>query len=100
MRNIVDIQKNEILRAIWLEGKLEGYAEGYAIGYARGLARGRLEGKVEMLSLQLKMKFGRLPKWAQERVATATPAKLDRWALKVLTADTLAEVVGERYPSP
>lgn len=47
-----------------------------------------------LLREQLETKFGRLPRWAEFRLSEATPPQLERWAKKVLTADTLESVVG------
>jgi hypothetical protein len=60
------------------------------------LHEGRVQGKSEMLRDQLEIKFGSLPKWAGDRLASATPAQLERWAKKVLTGSTLETVLGKQ----
>jgi hypothetical protein len=92
MRNVVDIQKNVILKEIWDKGKAEGAVE----GEARGLERGVVEGQRQTLTTLMQMKFGEFPKWARDRVARAPVDNLDLWLRKVLTAPTLEEVLGKR----
>jgi hypothetical protein len=60
------------------------------------MAEGRAEGKAELLREQLRVKFGSLPKWVQGRLSKATPAQVERWARRVLTADTIEGVFGRR----
>ena len=60
------------------------------------LAEGRSQGINEVLQLLLETKFGPLPKWARERMAKSTPAQAERWAKKVLTAETLEAVLGKK----
>ena len=54
------------------------------------------KGMNKMLHVQLETKFGPLPKWAGDRMSKATPPQIERWAKKVLTADTLEAVLGKR----
>ncbi len=65
-------------RQLWEEGRQEGKAEG----------------KAELVSRQLRLKFGELPVWAEERLAKATAVELDAWSERLLAAQTLREVVG------
>jgi len=78
------------------EGKAEGRAEGKAEGRAEGKAEGRAEGKAEILLRQLEARFGRLAPDAVNRVLTAAPPDLDRWAVQVLDARTIEEVLSSR----
>ena len=39
------------------------------------------------------MKFGELPEWAEQHLASATDAQLEAWALQVLTANSLEEML-------
>jgi hypothetical protein len=71
-------------------------AEGEARGEARGEAKGKAAGKAEIIIDLLGEKFGPLPKWARMRVEKAEAPLLERWTKKVLTAETLDEVVGKR----
>ena len=71
-------------------------AKALAEGKAEGKTEGKIEGKIALLHNQLAAKFGPLPKWARLRVEGATPALVERWANKVLTAETLEETLGKR----
>ena len=96
----IDIDKNVILKDIWAQGKaegrVEGRVEGKAEGRAEGKAEGKAEGRAEALIELLQAKFVRVPKWAQERIAKATPERLASWTRKTLTADSIEDVVGKR----
>ena len=63
----------------------------------RGEARGRTEGRNAILSRQLAKRFGQdiFDIKLQERLRTATPEQLDRWAERILDAKTLEEVFEE-----
>jgi hypothetical protein len=89
---LIDVNKNEILRDFVEEAKAEGHAEGLAKGHAEG----RVEGRAEVLREQLGTKFGRLPKWAEERISRGSAAQVQRWARKILTAETSEGVLGKK----
>jgi hypothetical protein len=102
--NVIDIEKNEILRDIihdltdqaQAKALAKGLAKGLARGLAEGLAKGRGEGMVKLLREQMETKFGPLPKWAEERLAQASTTQVERWARKVLAAKTLESVLGKK----
>jgi hypothetical protein len=52
--------------------------------------------RVQMLREQLKAKFRALPKWADEKLESATPLQIRRWSRKFATADTLEGVLGKK----
>jgi predicted Zn-dependent peptidase len=54
------------------------------------------DARVEILRDQLTAKFRTLPKWADEKLESATPAQVQRWLRKILTAETLTDVLGKR----
>jgi hypothetical protein len=90
--NVIDIEKNEILRDIIRD--LMDQAQAKAL--AKGLAKGRGEGMVQLLREQIQTKFGPLPKWAEERLSQGSAAQMERWARKVLAAKTLESVLGKK----
>lgn len=106
--NVIDIEKNEILRDIirdltdqaqakaLAKGLAEGLAEGLAKGETKGLAKGRGEGMVRLLRELMQSKFGPLPKWAEDRLSHPSTAQVQRWARKVLDAKTLESVLGKK----
>ncbi|MBO0867933.1 MAG: Rpn family recombination-promoting nuclease/putative transposase [Micromonosporaceae bacterium] len=61
-----------------------------AEGEARGEARGRAEALMQLLAL----KFGPLPQPALDRLRAAPTDQLEAWTARVLTADTLEQVLG------
>jgi predicted transposase YdaD len=69
-------------------------AEGEARGRAEGRAEGLAEGRAEMLVQQLTLKFGPLPEAVSETVHAASSDQIQTWAARVLTADTLNQVLG------
>jgi hypothetical protein len=68
----VDIAKNEFLQEV------------------------RKRAKTEMLLNLLDAKFGPLPQWATDRLDRGSPSQIERWAKKVLTANTLEGVLGKK----
>jgi hypothetical protein len=92
MRYAKYVDDHLILREI----RAKALAEGEAKGKAEGEAKGKAEAIAALVSDLLGEKFGPLPRWARVRVETAEPAQLERWAKKVLTAETLDEVLGKR----
>ena len=49
-----------------------------------------------ILRVQLETKFGKLPKWVDERLAEATSVQIERWLKKILSAETLEGVLGRK----
>lgn len=54
-----------------------------------GIEQGMLKGAAGTLQKLLKLKFGDLPSWVQQRLEQATPEQLDAWTGLVLTAESL-----------
>ncbi len=52
--------------------------------------------RVQVLRDLMKTKFRTLPKWAEQKLESATPAQTQRWLRKILTADTLEAVLGKK----
>jgi len=53
------------------------------------------EGVEGTLRKQIALKFGELPVWADERIASASDAQLDDWVAQILTADSLEALLGK-----
>ena len=53
----------------------------------------RLEGRAALLLEQIGHRFGRISDTTRARIEAATPEELDLWAVRVLTAATLDEVL-------
>ena len=69
-------------------------------GEARGKAQGKAEGKREVLLLQLRQRFGRLPAAVVSRIEKAESDELDVWSSRVLTASSLGEALEAKVAAP
>lgn len=69
-------------------------ADAEAKGRAVGEARGRIAGKADLLRKQLTLRFGELSESSDLRIASASEGELERWAERVLTANTVDAVFG------
>ncbi len=58
-------------------------------------SEGRLEGRRETLLAQLTVKFGPLPAELARKVREADEAALQRWAVNVVTTETVDAVFAE-----
>ena len=67
--------------------------EGRQQGLQQGLHQGLVEGRRELLLKQLGVRFGALPQAAVARVNSAGVGDIDRWAERILTAPSLADVL-------
>jgi predicted transposase YdaD len=83
-------------------GRKEGLQDGRREGLEEGLQKGREEGREEGLLHERKLlqkllvrRFGALPEAVVARVNAADFAQLEAWADQVLTALTLADVLGD-----
>jgi predicted transposase YdaD len=80
------------------KGMAEGLAEGMATGMAKGMAAGRAAGRAEgqadgerrALTLLLSRRFGPVPAWAEEQIATAELETLERWIMQAAVSESLA----------
>jgi hypothetical protein len=100
---IIDVKKNPILME-WHRQMEEQVNEDFRQatkqareeGLEEGREKGLEKGQIKTLLTQMETKFGRLPKWARHRVTTARRLQLERYAKKILDADTLESVIGKR----
>lgn len=63
--------------------------------YGQGKAEGKAEGRIEIILKLLALRFGPLTEADQTRVRGARDAQLDAVAERMLTAETLEEVVSQ-----
>ena len=78
----------------WLqEGELKGRQEGEESGRQEGEQMGRRQGEAAILLRQLERRFGALPGWASDRIATADTVALEEWSLRVFDAASLDDVL-------
>jgi hypothetical protein len=68
------------------------------VGYARGAIEGRAEGQRTVLLRLLAARFGELPGKVRQQLLRCTPAELEQWTERILTARTLEEVFAPEKP--
>lgn len=74
----------------------EGRAQGLEEGMEKGLEKGMEKGQAKLLIRQVTRRFGELPEAAAARIRSASAAELEAIADRVLTAQSLQEVFGDR----
>jgi hypothetical protein len=98
LRKLGDSIRTEVRQMPILDDIMDHDVLGPAI--RQGLEQGRKEGKEEgkqeeglaILRKQMTKRFGRLPGWAEERLAAMSVAELEDLSLAVLDAKTVAEL--------
>jgi len=65
--------------------------------FKRGLQEGKLEGKLEgerkVLRRQIEKRFGPIPSWAEEQLASPSAAELEDLIVRVLDAGSLEDLL-------
>lgn len=77
-----------------LQMRLDNYVPRSDWGRAH-YAKGKTEGKAELLVKQMTLKFGSPTPTVVERIEAATIEQLDRWALRILTAGTVDQMLAD-----
>jgi predicted transposase YdaD len=75
------------------KGRQEGLEKGLEQGIERGIEQGIGQGEARVLLRLLTLKFGPLPEAVQTRVDSADADTLLRWSERVLTAESLNDVL-------
>jgi hypothetical protein len=84
---MIDLRENVILR--------EWYDEAVAKGRSEGRTEGVTEGSSRVVRELLQAKFGPLPAAVQQLLARASTSDVERWAIRILKADTLDAVFAD-----
>jgi len=63
--------------------------------YDQGLEQGVVQGELQLLSRQLRKRFGELPEWAEQMLKEASGGMLEIWSERILTAVSLEDVFAE-----
>ena len=66
----------------------------YKRGLDEGLEKGLQRGQTILVRRQLKRRFGPIPAWVEQRLKKATTDQLEAWAVKLLEAKSLKELLG------
>lgn len=82
LHRLTPLEETRAYQSIFVKGEAKGKAEGEAEGVAKRLKR------------LLARRFGSLPPWAEERIATAQIAQLDTWIDGLLDAESLTALIG------
>jgi hypothetical protein len=61
-------------------------------GLEQGVQQGLQQGELTLLRRQIEERFGPIPQWAEDRLATRSAAELEELAVRVLKAKTLEEL--------
>lgn len=99
--NIAEIdQIHDLLEAnAMLEQTIERwFEEATTKGLAKGMQQSMQQGLAKAVTLQLQLRFGPVPPWAQDRLASAGEDQLIEWAAAVLTASSLQDLFGAGDP--
>jgi hypothetical protein len=88
--------KNEIEEAekMLTEVKLENMPF-YSVGLEKGMEKGMAKGEAAILVRLLERRFGPLTGDDRQRIERASSAQLETWADRVLTAETVKEVLAD-----
>ena len=72
----------------------KGMQKGMQKGLEKGLEKGLHQGFSKAVALQLQLRFGPVPDWAQQRLASASEEQLVTWTGAILTATSLQDFFG------
>lgn len=75
------------------EWKQRWLQQGIEHGIQQGMQQGLVQGEAIMLHRLLESRFGPLPDWARERIATADTETLETWGLRILQAQSIDEAL-------
>jgi predicted transposase YdaD len=87
-----DIMDHKVLGPAIRQGLEQGRKEGKEEGKQEGRQEGKQEEGLAILRKLMIKRFGRLPGWAEERLAAMSVAELEDLSLAVLDANTVAEL--------
>ena len=79
----------------WFE---EATTKGLQKGMQQGIQEGMNQGFAKAVALQLQMRFGPVPPWAQDRLSMANEEQLTQWLGVILTAKSMDELFATDGP--
>jgi hypothetical protein len=96
LRQLESIIEREANHMPVLGGILDNKVLGreYKRGLKTGIEKGKVKGERTLLAAQMRKRFGSLPDWAEKSVAGIPGDQLERFALRLLDAQTLEELLG------
>ena len=93
--NMIDLMENKILGPAIRQGFKQGWEEGFLIGIQEGREMALLELLIEDL---LEERYGKIPPWAQSRIAAATHETLKLWHRRLVGPESLEDFLAEVAP--
>jgi hypothetical protein len=82
-----------------LEQTIERWFEDATLkGVRQGKQEGRHEGYARAVALQLQLRFGPVPEWAQDQLSAASEEQLTQWLGSILTAKSIDDLFGTDGP--
>ena len=81
----IDILENKVLGPPYKRGLEEGKLE--------GKQEGKLEGELTILRRLIEKRFGPIPRWAEERLASRSAAELEDLSVRVLDAQSMEDLL-------
>ena len=91
--SMIDIMENKVFSRVIRKSLREGRVKGRAEGLAEGLEKGLEKGQIRSLVSVIEAKFGSpLTPAALRRISAGSAADLDRWLVRVLTADRVGDI--------
>ena len=89
---LVPLEQTRAYQEIFAKGKTEGETKGRTEGRTEGEAKG----KADSLKRLLTRRFGALPRWALQRLETASMAQLDGWLEGIFEMQSLEGLLGPK----
>jgi len=95
---IMNIHNNSYLRLVHDRAVAEGMEKGLEKGLQKGLQKGqkalksRDASQRKVLQTMIRRRFGKLPKYASEKIKSAPAEQLDQWTLRILDAPTVRDI--------
>lgn len=80
------------------EATTKGLQKGMQQGMQQGIQEGMNQGFAKAVALQLQMRFGPVPPWAQDRLSMANEEQLTQWLGVILTAKSMDELFATDGP--
>jgi predicted transposase YdaD len=91
---LTDILDHDVIGPEYRRGVKEGLEEGIQQGVQQGIQQGVQQGELKVLRRQIEKRFGPIPAWAEERLASRTAIELEDLGVRALDAVSLEDLLG------
>ena len=89
----IDIMENKVIGPLIAAEFKRGSEEGERKGLQEGKLEGLQEGERKVLRRLIEMRFGPLPGWAEQRLASRSAAELEELSVRVLESQSIEDVL-------